>query len=60
LQPGFGVIGLEAVVEDTEAIVIVSPIWDKESGGTSRTDMCSKAMSSEFEVSGVSLRGRRG
>ena len=35
---------LEAVDEVTEAVVTVSPVWDKESGGTSRTDMCGKDM----------------
>ena len=42
-------VGLEAVVEDTGAVVTVSPVWDKESGGTSRTDMCGKDMPSEFD-----------
>ena len=44
LQPGFRVVGLEAVDEDTGAVVTVSPVWDKESVGTSRTDMCGKDM----------------
>ena len=42
-------VGLEAVDEDTEAVVTVSPVWDKESVGTFRTDTCRKNMSSEFE-----------
>ena len=49
LQPGFGVVGLEAADEDTEAVVTVSPVWDKESVGTIRTDTCHKNMPSEFE-----------
>ena len=46
-------VGLEAADKDTEAVVIVSPVWDKESVGTFRTD---KNMPSPR----VSLRGRRG
>ena len=42
-------IGLEALDEDTEAVVTVSPVWDKESGGTSQADMYGKDMPSEFE-----------
>ena len=56
LQPGFGVVGLEAADKDTEAVVIVSPVWDKESVGTFRTDTCRKNTPSPR----VSLRGRRG
>ena len=41
--------GLEAVDEDKEVSVTVSPVWDKDSGGTSRTDTCGKDMPSEFE-----------
>ena len=40
---------LEAVDEVTEAVVTVSPVWDKESGVTSRTDMCGMDMPSEFD-----------
>ncbi len=45
LQPGFGEVGLEAVDEDT-----VSPVWDKDSSGASRTDTSTfgKDMPSEF------------
>ena len=49
LQPGFEVAGLEAVDEDKEVAVTVSPVWDKDSGSTSRTDTCGKDMPSEFE-----------
>ena len=42
-------VGFEAVVEDTGAVVTVSPVWDKDSDGTSRTDTCGKDMPSEFE-----------
>ena len=41
--------GLEAVDDDKEVAVTVSPVWNKESGGTSRTDMCGKDMPSEFD-----------
>ena len=40
---------LEAVDEVTEAVVTVSPVWDKESGGTFRTDTYRNNMPSEFE-----------
>ena len=40
---------LEAVDKITEAVVTVSPVWDKESGGTSQADMYGKDMPSEFE-----------
>jgi hypothetical protein len=49
LQPGFGVVALEAVDEDTEAVVTVSPVWDKESVGTFRTDTCRNNMPPEVE-----------
>ena len=42
-------VGLEAVDEDTDADVTDSPVWDKESSGTSWTDICRKDMPSEFE-----------
>ena len=41
--------GLEAVDEDKEVAVTVSPVWDKDSGGTSKTDTCGKDMPSKFE-----------
>ena len=42
-------VGLEAVDEDTGAVVRVSPVWDKESGGTFQTDICGKDRPSEFD-----------
>ena len=35
LKPGFGVVGLEAVDVNTEAVneVTEAPVWDKKSGG---------------------------
>ena len=59
--PGLRILRLEAVDEDTEAVVTVSPVWDKDSGGTSQADISGKYMPSKFEedlknLPGVSLR----